>query len=489
VTVSSPRSLRVRARFKDRADYAAVDARIVEFAEVLRQNGVRVSTSEVQDATMAASSVGLEDRSAFRAALRATMVKRSLDEEVFGRAFDFFFSGAARTFEALDASLARRIEEEGLLEGDDLKALLAALSDLSRGFDPLTQAALSGDRARLAGIFRNAVLRLDLARLETPLQAGFFSRRLLAGAGGDRMEGDLAALEAELRSRGLSAEGLEVVSSRLRDALRKVEEAARKEIERQVRARLRRSPSAALLDREFQTLSREELERTERAVRRLAERLKARLVRRQRSRRKGQLNVRRTLRENLTTGGVPMVPWFKKRRAHRPDVIVLCDVSDSVRNVSRIMLLFTYTLQSLFFRVRSFVFVSDLGEVTEQFRSAPVEQAVDVAVAGQGISLSSNSNYGRALALFARDQLGSVSRRTTVMVIGDGRNNYNAPNAWALEEIRRRARRVLWICPEDRRNWGFGDSEMATYARHCSQVAVVRTVNDLASLADQLVAD
>jgi uncharacterized protein len=463
-----------------------MDARIVEFAEVLRQNGIRVSPSEVQDAARAAAWVGIEDRSTFRAALRATMVKRALDEDVFVRAFELFFSGAARTLEAIDASLAKRIEEEGLLEGKELRALVAALRDLARGFSPLTQAALDGDRARLARIFRGAALTLDLSRLETPLQSGFFARRLLSGAGADRMESDFSGLEAELRARTLSPEGLEIVSRRLGEVLRKVEDAARREIERQVRARLRRAPGANLLDRDFQTLSRDELERTGRAVRRLAERLKARLVRKQRSRRRGQLNVRRTLRENLTWGGVPMVPWFRRRRAQRPDVVVLCDVSDSVRNVSRIMLLFTYTLQSLFHRVRSFVFVSDIGEVTEQFRELSVEEAVDVAVAGQGISLAANSNYGRALALFVRDHLGGVSRRTTVMVIGDGRNNYNPNNAWALEEIRRRCKRLLWICPEDRRSWGFGDSEMPAYARHCHQVVVVKTVNDLVGLADEL---
>ena len=463
-----------------------MDARIAEFAEVLRQNGVRVSPSEVQDAARAALAVGVGDRGSLRAALRATLVKRALDEEVFARAFDFFFSGAARMLEALDESLARRIQEEGLLEGDELKSLLAALRDLSRGFSPLTEAALEGDRARLASIFRAATLQLDLGRLETPLQAGFFSRRLLSGAGAARMESDLQALEAELRSRGVSAGALEIVSRQLSDVLRQVEQAARQEIERQTRARVRRGPGAALLERELQSLSRDELERMEVAVRRLAERLKTRLVRNQRSRRRGQLNVRRTLRENLGWGAVPMVPWFRRRRARRPEVVVLCDVSDSVRNVSRLMLLFTYTLQSLFSRVRSFVFVSDIGEVTEHFRQLAVEQAVDVAVAGREISLAANSNYGRALALFARDHLGSVTRRTTVMVIGDGRNNFNPNNVWALDDIRRRCRRVVWICPEDRRNWGFGDSEMLAYARHCDRVAVVKSVSDLAGLADEL---
>lgn len=462
-----------------------MDARIVEFAEVLRQNGIRVSPAEVQDAAVATSQLELADRETFRSALRVTLVKRASDEETFGRVFEFYFSGAAKTFEGIDRSLAQRIQEQGLLEPDRMKELLAALGSLAGQLSPLTQAALAGDQARLAQIFRNAALQLDLSRLETPLQAGFYSRRLISGAGGEAFESDLKSLEGELKARGLPQ--VEVVSKHLAAILREVEEAARKEIQRQIKARIRRQPGAALLDRDLHTLSREELEKAEAAVRKLAERLKTRLVRKQRSHRRGALNVRRTLRENMPWGGVPMKPYFRQRRPQRPDVVVLCDVSDSVRNVSRLMLLFTYTLQSLFFRVRSFVFVSDIGEVTEHFRSLEVDQAIDVATAGKDISLYANSNYGRALAMFARDHLGGVTRRTTVMVIGDGRNNYNPANVWALQEIRQKCKRLIWICSEDARNWGFGDSEMQAYAKVCTNVVVVKSVNDLAGIADQLV--
>jgi uncharacterized protein with von Willebrand factor type A (vWA) domain len=463
-----------------------VDARIVEFAEVLRQNGLRVSPSEVIDATSAASEVGLADRGVLKAALRATLAKREMDLEAFDRAFEFFFSGAARTFEALDEALLRQLEEQGLLEGDELAMVIATVNRLFNQMSPLAQAALQGDRARLAKIFRAATLQLDLSRLESPLQAGFFSRRLMSGAGGERAHADLQALEAELKARGLSPTGVEIVSRRLSEGLRRVEDAARREVDRQVRARVRKSGNA-LADRQFHTLSRAEVEKTQTAVRKLAEKLKARLIRKQRSRRRGSLNVRRTLRRNLPWGGVPMVPQFRARRPERPEVIVLCDVSDSVRNASRMMLLFMHTLQSLFVRVRSFVFVSDIGEVTRYFKDAEVEQAIDLATAGKVVSVHANSNYGRALANFVRDWLGAVSRRSTVVVIGDGRNNYNDANTWALKDLKRKCKRLLWICPEDRRSWGFGDSEMVAYAKLCHQVVVVQTLADLARVADQLV--
>ena len=182
-----------------------------------------------------------------------------------------------------------------------------------------------------------------------------------------------------------------------------------------------------------------------------------------------------------------MVPQFRTRRPQRPDVVVLCDVSDSVRNASRLMLLFTWSLQSLFTRVRSFIFVSELGEVTKHFKDVPPETALETALSGDVISLSSNSNYGNALSTFAKNYLGTITRKTTVFVIGDGRNNFNAPHVWALEDLKRKARRVVWICTEPKANWGFGDSEMPNYSRAVTQVVTVLSLGDLEKLAPQLV--
>ncbi|MCC6334205.1 MAG: VWA domain-containing protein [Myxococcales bacterium] len=463
-----------------------MEARVVELVEVLRQNGLKVSVSETKDAVLALAEVGVADREATRAVLAATLCKRASDVATFDKAFDFFFSGASKTLENLDASLLDRIQEEGLLEGDELKMLIAQLEQLAGQLSPLTEAALSGDRARLAHLFRQASLQLDFSRIQNALQTGFYSRRLATAAGGEAMRSDLAAIEGELKARGISTRGLEITARHLGEALRRVEDAARAEVQRQVNARLKK-PSTGVGDRPLSQLSRQELELAQRSVRALAEKLKSRLVRRQRSRRKGQLNPRRTLRKNLTAGGVPMVPQFRARRPQRPDVIVLCDVSDSVRTTSKMMLLFTWTLQSLFSRVRSFIFVSELGEITRHFKDSKPEEAVDAATGSGVISLASNSNYGHALASFVRGHLGSVTRRTTVLVIGDGRNNFNAANAWALDDLKRKAKRVVWICTEPRANWGFGDSEMPSYARAVNQVVTVQTLSDLERIAPQLV--
>jgi len=465
-----------------------VEARLVEFARLLRHHGVRVSPAEVGEAVRAAALVGLEEREGFRAAARATMVKRASDVPVFDRLFDLYFSGLGRILEGLERGLLAALEESGLLEKDELEMIAATLSRLAGQLSPLARAVLAGDEAALSRLLRGAALDLDFSGLQSASQIGFYGRRLLSGAGGAGLPGDLSAIEKALRERGLDPAGLELVSERLARALRGVEDAARRYAELEQRARGERNRRDAFDARSFASLSREEMARTETAVRRLAERLKARLVKRERSRRRGTLNVRRTLRRNLGLGGLPLRLSFRQRRPERPDVVVLCDVSDSVRHVSRMMLLFLYTLQSLFTRVRSFVFVSDLGEVTAAFRrEKDVARAVDLATASKVVSLYGNSNYGRALRTFQRDHLGAVTRRTTVIVIGDGRNNYNLPQAWVLDEVRRRARRLVWICPEERWAWGTGDSEMPLYAAHVDRVATVTRLADLEEVAEALV--
>jgi uncharacterized protein with von Willebrand factor type A (vWA) domain len=462
-----------------------MDARLSEFAGLLRSNGVRVSPAEVADAVAAAGLTGVEDRASLRGALRATLVKRAADVPVFEGLFDLYFSAAGRLLEGLEKGLLAELEEQGLLEGDELEMIARTLDDLAADMSPLARAALEGDPALLARLLRGAALQLDFSSA-SPSLAGFQSRRLLAAAGGAALAADLEELEAALRARGLDPARVQVVAERLEAALRKVEDAARRVAELEGRARtLRRRQDG--LGGGLTPVAREEAALVERAVRQLAERLRTRLVRRDRSRRRGVLAVHRTLRRNLGLGGFPSRLLFRRRRPQRPEVVVLCDVSESVRHVTRLMLLFLYTLQSLFTRVRTFVFVSDLAEVTAALKAErDPSRAADLAVAARAVSLAANSSYGRALRTFHRDHLGAVTRRTTVIVVGDGRNNYNPPEAWVLEELRRRARRLLWICPEPRHLWGSGDSEMLLYARRCDRVAEVTTLAELEGVADTL---
>lgn len=461
-----------------------MEQRIVEFVEVLRQNGLKVAVSEAKDAVRALAEIGIEDRSVTRATLKATLCKRTVDVAVFDRAFDLYFQAASKTLSGVDQSLSQQLEA-AQLPAEERAQIAAVLERIAGQLHPLTQAAMQGDRGGLAALFRSAALQLDYARIQNALQTGFFSRRLAAAAGSEAMRTDIQTIAGSLEAAGVTPEGIEAVTAQLAAALRKIEDEAREEVRRQVGARLRK-PGATVEDKSLHTLTKKEVALAEQAVRALAEKLKARLTR-QRNRKRGTLNPRKTLRKNLTAGGVPMVPQFRARRPHRPDVMVLCDVSDSVRNASRLMLLFTWSLQSLFSRVRSFIFVAEIGEVTSHFKGQKVDAALDAALSSGVISLSANSNCGQSLASFAKSHLGSVRRKTTVFIIGDGRNNYNAANAWALEDLKRKAKRVIWLCPEPKSNWGFGDSEMTNYSRAVSKVVIVRNLAELEKVAPRLI--
>jgi hypothetical protein len=464
-----------------------VEDRLSEFATLLRQNGLRVSPGEVADAGAALGLLGFDNRAVAHAALRSTLVKRGRDASVFDRLFSLYFGGLGRLLEGLEKSLLDQLAEEGFFSQDALEMLAYELAH--RPLSALARAALEGDVAGLSRLLRGAALQVDLGGIENQFQEGFYARRLGSAAGMGGLAGELKALEDDLRTRGLDPAALELVSRRLAQALRKLEGAVQELVKQELEGRevVKNRRSSSLSERNFALLTPEEIGRMETAVRRLAERLKSRISRRQRSRRRGALSVRRTLRRNLLLGGIPMRPVFRQKKPLRPDVMVLCDVSDSVRNVSRLMLLFVYTLQSLFGRVRSFVFVSDLGELTSFFRGREASEAIEQALSGKAVSLFANSNYGRALSLFSRDFAGAVTRRTTVIVIGDGRNNYNAANAWALRELKLKAKRLVWICPESRSSWGLGDSEMLLYARECTKVAVVTNLSELEGIAEELV--
>jgi uncharacterized protein with von Willebrand factor type A (vWA) domain len=461
------------------------DDRLIDFAGLLRQNGVRVSPGELATAAEALALVPFEDRESVRAALRATMVKRGADAPVFDRLFELYFGAMGRLLEGLEETLANGLKMDDL-SLEEMQEVAKVLSELGAS-GGLAHSLVQGQLGSIAKLMRAAALKVEFSGLKSPLQKGFFARRVGTAAGLSEVAREFRLLEQALADKGIDPALVERVSRRLDDAIDALQETARRVTDLEYEARdAAAAEPGAVTKKSITSLTPAELQRMRDVVKRLAEKLKSRIARRRRERRRGQLNVRRTLRRNMSLGGVPARLSFRSRRPERPEIVVLCDVSDSVRNVSRLMLQFVHTLQSLYARVRSFVFVSDVGEVTALFKNASIDDAVDGAVAGKVINLAAHSNYGHALRLFHKDFKGAVTRRTTLVVIGDGRSNHNPANAWVLEDLRRQARRVVWICPEERAAWGFGDSEMPSFARHCDRVFPVQTVEDLGRAADEL---
>ena len=303
-----------------------MDERLEDFAGLLRQNGLRISPAEVSDAMQAALLVPLEDRDSFRGALRATLVKRGQDAPVFDRLFELYFMGAKDLVEGLEGSLLDAIEAEKLSESD-LEQIAQLLSQMS----PLTQALVEGRTDQLARLLRQATLSIDFRGLQSPLQRGFYARRLLQSAGAGKAEAELQRLLG-----AMPPDQLELARKRVSRTLQALEEAARRVADREQRARdpeQKGLSDKSLMHRNIASLTPDEVRRMRTVVRRLAERMKARLSRRRKVRRRGKLSVRRTLRKNLATGRRARDRW-PSARAGRSGRMWSCSATSPTRSAT-----------------------------------------------------------------------------------------------------------------------------------------------------------
>ena len=467
-----------------------MDAKLVDFVQLLRRNGIRVSLSETMDAFRALATVGIGDRDAVRAALRAAMVKRAVDLEGFERLFTLYFSGLGETIRALDGATAEALA----MRPEDFQAFLERLAELleAQGIElsPLARALLQADAGRLEQLLRDAAARGQLGDIQHGFQEGRFTHALAGALGLAELTGELDRLRQALAGAApeLARPLDEYLTRRLRDLQELLRASVRQELDRRDLQRQERQGLQTLGDKSFFYLTEDEVRRMQEAVTRLAQRLKNVVAIRRRRARRGRFDSSATLRHNLQYGGVPFRVVYDRKRKERPQVMVLCDVSDSVRNVSRFMLQLVYALQDLYSKVRSFIFVADLGEVTQLFGEHEVDRALDLALTGNLINVYAHSDFGRAFRGFHRDHIAAVNKRTTVIILGDARNNYNLPHEWVLKDVHQRAKQVIWLNPENRMTWGFGDSEMDRYAPYCTLVEECRNLNQLYRVIDRLVA-
>jgi uncharacterized protein with von Willebrand factor type A (vWA) domain len=468
-----------------------MDGKIVDFTALLRANGLRVSMSEHLDAFRALIELGVADRQVFKDALRATMVKRAVDLPVYDDLFELYFAGVGEVVrQSADGLMeAMRLDErqfQALME-----QLQALLEQLDIELSELAQALLQNDAARLERMLRTAADQANAQSIERSYQEGRFSHSTAQSLGLGALADELERLKGQLGSANLPpelAERLrEFIDQRLRDLREMIRRTVRLELEKRDQSQRERQRLSTLAEKSFYYLSEDELRRMREAVTKLAQRLKNVVSIRRKRGKRGKFDLNDTLRKNLQYGGVPFRIQFDRRIKDKPQVIVLCDVSDSVRNVSRFMLQFVYSLQDLYSRVRSFIFVSEIGEITQLFEENDTQQAIEMALTGNVINVFAHSDFGRAFRTFHRDYLGAVNNRTTVIVLGDARNNYNLPQEWVLRDIQARAKQLIWLNPESRLTWGFGDSEMDRYLPFCDLVEECRNLNQLYRVVDRLV--
>ncbi len=495
------------------------------FVRLLRLRGVRISIPEALDAMACAKQPGmLRDKEQLRAALRVALVKDRRDEEIYDEIYDQFFAlvkvggqdaghghghghedlsdeGALEDFtlseEPSDTpqqghSHGKPVDIRDFFDPEDLaqqynlhqeanKIDLAAMTD---------EIVISKDNQAIQG--EGSRVQIETDRLHNAGTPGQISQQQ-----GTKVDADLSVAQQDALLGWLNAvdgesqEGTEddaaALKRRLTGVLAGLPEALKRHLEALMALEHRivegaENTKIAEVDR----VGEHERMELEESLRRLAHSLHGGLTHKRKVSSRGRIDSGRTMRRNMRFDGIPFAPVTVTRSQDKPRLVILADVSLSVRATARFTLHLVHGLQNLFGQVRTFAFVSDLVEITDLFEDHPVEQALGLVFGGGILDVDENSDYGAAFGKFHEDFGSAVNRRSTVIVLGDGRGNGNNPNLEAFGEITRRARETIWLTPEPRYSWGLGGCDLPDYAEYCSRVRVVRDLTGLETAAQEM---
>lgn len=472
------------------------------FIAELRNAGLPVSLTENLDAMEAVRHIPLEDREAFKYALAATLVKNHAHWRAFETVFEVYFSmrGAQWSMDP-DAVDGFELDDEVAQEQPEGAGEAAGQAGSGEGLSPeelaemLYQALMRGDQATMRAMARQAVKRYAGMEPGRPVGGTYYLYRTLRNL---NLDGMLERLMDQAKED--SPEPLTPLEERLeRDEFEHRIEDFRKEIEAEIRRRLVADRGVEAMaktlrkplpeDIDFMHASRDEMVQLRKALQPLTRRLAVRLARKRRHGRKGALDFRSTVRHSLSYGGVPAEPKFKYPRPAKPEIFVIADISGSVAAFARFTLHLVYAISGQFSKVRSFVFIDGIDEVTSYFEGTDdiVEAIHRVNSEADVVWVDGHSDYGHAFEVFWQRYGKDVGPRTTVIILGDARNNYHSSQSWVIKEIRAKARHVYWLNPEPKAYWDTGDSIVGEYGTHCDGTFECRNLRQLERFVDHLV--
>jgi len=456
-----------------------MDSRIVHFITALRASGVRISLAESQDAMYAIDALGVEDRELFRVSLKSTLVKEAKDGPTFDRLFPLFF-GSGRP---------PMMDGTSDLSSDEQQMLRDALQQILRELTAELMRRLMEGRPLTPEELQQLGQQSGLPNANQPYHQQWITRRMLQQLGMFDLEEAINELMELLAALGMSDEARQ----QLRDALEGNGEALQQQVkdfvgqqiaENMAKEYNKREPIDDLMHRPFQSLTEREADELRHQVQRLAAQLRSRAALRQKRGKEGTLDPKATLRANLQYGSVPIKMKFKHKQL-KPKLILITDVSTSMRPVAEFMVRLMYELSDQIARARSFAFINHIHDLTREFEHGRASEVVQDVLERIPPGYY-NTDLGAALAEFTHDHFDCVDRRTTVIFLGDGRNNFNDPRLDLVDQIKRRAKRVLWFNPEHSSQWRTGDSDMLQYAPLCDAVHRVSNLAELADAVDRL---
>ena len=455
-----------------------MEDRLIRFIAALRAGGVRVSLAESADAFRAVDDLGVQDRDAFRLSLRATLVKDAPSLPTFEELFPLFFDQA-------DAPPMQDLTQD--MSEEEARQLAEALRQFSEQIRQMMEKLLRGEQlsqdelqqlGQMTGLNRTTDLRYK----------EWMARRMMRALRFDEVRDALRQLMQLLAQMGMSKERLEQMRGLLKANQQSLQEQVNQYAGQRIADNMAdQRPDEGvdqLMDTPFGALSDRDMDRLRKEVAKLANRLRSRIALRQKRAKTGQLDAKATIRANLKHGGVPVEI---KHRDHRlkPKLVVICDISTSMRPCSELMLSLVYSLQDLVTKTHAFAFIDHLEYISPDFVGRQAKDAINEVLIRMPPGHYS-TDLGYSLEGLARAHLDAIDPRTTFIMVGDARNNYNDPRLEIFQNMARRARRTIWINPEPPMLWGSGDSDMLKYAPLCDNVVVAATLGELTDAIDDL---
>jgi uncharacterized protein len=479
-----------------------MQSNLVNFIQVLRSHEVRVSPAETLEAMNVAALLGYADQQTLRDGLAMTLAKTPEEDLIFQQCFDRYFSQKLADFSGEDEQAAEQnngdSDDQDSNNGDQqdsdaiggspgggagstgqaaLQQAAADNPELQQVLDSsLMQSVMDNDRNQLSLALNKAGEQVGLRQIKMFTQKGQYTRKILDALGEEHIRHAVIELE---RADSPALPALQRYRDILRDQVRDFvdreyllnAEGRNRQFMDEVLSKTRLNNIEMLYQGKVHTL-----------VRKMAKKLASRHSRKRRSSKRGQLHTAKTIRKSIATEGVMFNTYWRKTRKDKPQVIAICDVSGSVAAYAKFLLMFLYNLQDVLPRVRSFAFSSHLGEVSELFEQYPVEQAIELVNRQYGGA----TDYGSSLEDFTKVALDDLNSSTTVIILGDARNNNGDPRLDILQSIYQRSKQVIWLNPESRRAWGTGDSEMQRYLSACHFAAECNNLKQLERIVDQL---
>ncbi len=455
-----------------------MESRILQLISALRASGVRISLAESTEAFSAVDLMGIQDRQHFRLSLRSTLVKDARDLPVFDKLFPLFFSQGGppkmggNPMDDLTTEEAQMMAEALRQYAKDLRSQMERMM----AGEPLSAEELE-NLARMAGLNHADDLRYQ----------EWMTQRMLRLLDFPEVQDALQELMALLAEMGMDSGRLEQLKALIGQNLQGLEDQVRQcacvRIAENLSERGPLEDLDGLLDRPFQALSDPEKKVLQREVKRLAAALRTRIALRQKRAKNGQLDPKATIRANLKYHGVPMEIRHRDR-VRKPKIVVLCDISTSMRFCSELMLSFLFALQDQVRKTHAFAFIDHLEYISEDYTRTNADTAIQ-AVLWRMPGGYYNTDLGGSLGDFTKGYLDTLDPRTTLIIVGDGRNNFNDPRLDLFSLLARRAVRTIWLNPEPAFLWN-GDSDMPRYAPLCDKVLKVGNLKELAAAVDHL---